>query len=306
MPRPPRPLPTPLLAGPFTRRSALLSGTSPGRLRRSDVVRPFTGVYDTVPEPDLARRCAAALTVLPHGSVLSHGTALRLMGVDLPRTLEDDDDVHVHLPPGSGRVRRRGITVHHTGHAVPFIRHAGLPVVTPARAWCDVATTVGGDDLVVVGDALLRRRQPCTTLESLGDEVASVPLGARGRRRLLDALPLLRPRTDSPMETRTRLVLVHAGLPCPRVNEPVRDSSGVFLVMPDLVYLWERIAIEYDGDVHRTDRRLWQQDVERRELLQDLGWLVIVVTADMVLHHPEVLVRRVRAALRARRTLAEA
>lgn len=68
--------------------------------------------------------------------------------------------------------------------------------------------------------------------------------------------------------------------------------------MPDMTYPEARIAIEYDGDVHRTDPRTWRRDIARKQRLEELGWRVIVVTADDVYLHPARLVTRVRTALR--------
>jgi hypothetical protein len=54
------------------------------------------------------------------------------------------------------------------------------------------------------------------------------------------------------------------------------------LARPDLSYLPEKIAIEYEGDHHRTDRQQWKRDKSRRRLLEDHGWLVIEVIDDDV------------------------
>lgn len=54
------------------------------------------------------------------------------------------------------------------------------------------------------------------------------------------------------METRTRLLLVFAGLPCPETNVPVFDDHGQWIGRPDLAYRRLRLAIQYEGDVHRT------------------------------------------------------
>lgn len=293
------PLPEALQGRAFTVGEAYASGLGDNRLRRADLDAPFHGVRVPTGSTELVDRCRAAMTFLPAGSAVSHWTALRLHGVDLPSWLALDEQVHVLLPPGSGRVRRRGAATHHSERAVSVTTVAGVPTVRPAQAWTVCASTVTGDELVVLGDGLLRRRSPLSSVAALTAEVLSLPPGARGRRRLLMALPDVRARTDSPMETRTRLHLVRAGLPCPAVNEPVHDDAGRFLAMPDLLYRGARIAIEYDGDIHRTERSLWHRDVERRERLQAAGWLVIVVTADS-LTTPAVLTRRVRAALRAR------
>ncbi len=55
------------------------------------------------------------------------------------------------------------------------------------------------------------------------------------------------------------------------------------------------VIVEYDGRVHITEeaRRF---DARRRNLLQDAGWLVVVVTADD-LRRPWLIAATVRRAL---------
>jgi very-short-patch-repair endonuclease len=36
---------------------------------------------------------------------------------------------------------------------------------------------------------------------------------------------------------------------------------------------------EYDGDQHRTDRRAWQYERERRAGLEDEGWTYVEMTS---------------------------
>lgn len=45
---------------------------------------------------------------------------------------------------------------------------------------------------------------------------------------------------------------------------------------------WEdiKLAVEYDGDQHRTDRRQFTKDIRRAEVLAELGWTVVRVTAE--------------------------
>ena len=40
----------------------------------------------------------------------------------------------------------------------------------------------------------------------------------------------------------------------------------------DFVWREQRVVAEFDGDHHRTDRQQWQNDMARRENLQDDGW----------------------------------
>jgi hypothetical protein len=112
------------------------------------------------------------------------------------------------------------------------------------------------------------------------------------------ALPMLEPRTDSPMETRVRLLIVRAGLPYPRVNVDVFDAhDGSWLARPDFCYPAVKVAIEYDGDHHRTDKYQWRDDILRKEDLEDRGWRVIVLTADDVFVRPHVTIERIRGLL---------
>src|SRR5699024_5494835 len=78
--------------------------------------------------------------------------------------------------------------------------------------------------------------------------------GARGVRALREAVALIRPGTDSAMETRARLLFIDSGLPEPEVNFPLYDpATGRWMVQPDLGYRRWRLAFEYDGSHHRTD-----------------------------------------------------
>lgn len=63
---------------------------------------------------------------------------------------------------------------------------------------------------------------------------------------------------------------------------------------------WEdiKVAVEYDGDQHRSNRRQYVKDIRRLAMLeQRYGWIVIRVVAE---DHPEDVLHRVREA-RARR-----
>jgi very-short-patch-repair endonuclease len=94
-----------------------------------------------------------------------------------------------------------------------------------------------------------------------------------------------------------RLVLVNAGLPRPQTQIAVRDGSGTAIAYLDMGWEDAKVAVEYDGDHHRTDRYQYNWDVRRLELLQRLGWIVIRVLAG---DRPADIVRRVKIALAGR------
>jgi G:T-mismatch repair DNA endonuclease (very short patch repair protein) len=256
---------------------------------------------------DHTERARAVLAVSPPSAVVSHVSALRLRGIEVPWRLAADERVHITVAQEDVEPARRGVVTHshrrdarrYAGRVLPTSAVRGLPVVTPARTWLQLAGSLPPDDLVVLGDAMTRRKDPATTLAGLREEVRAAPSGTRGIRRAREAVELIRPGTDSSPESRVRILMVRAGLPCPLVNALVRDAHGDVVAMPDLVLPHLKIAIEYDGDVHRTNRETWMRDVAKREALRDLGWLVVVVVGAH-LRDPDALVAMLRRAIRSR------
>jgi hypothetical protein len=103
--------------------------------------------------------------------------------------------------------------------------------------------------------------------------------GARGLRRLRVALPCVDGGAASPKETWLRLLLIDAGLPPPTTQIPVLDGyrTVAFLDMGREEF---KVAAEYDGDQHRSDRRQYVKDIRRHELVDDLGWHVVRVVSE--------------------------
>ncbi len=143
--------------------------------------------------------------------------------------------------------------------------------------WADLSTTLTVDDLVVLGDALL----PPRGFGCRGDawETAASRTGRRGVRRLRAAAALVRAGSASAWESRARVVFSVAGLPEPELNVDLFTDDGHWLARPDFVWRRWRVVGEYDGDQHRTDRRAWQYERERRARLEDDGWHYVEMTS---------------------------
>lgn len=301
MPRADPPLPPALARRPFTLAEAADAGLADTELRRAGLRIPTSGVRVTGHAPaleDIERRCREVLPVLPADAVFCHGTALALLVLDLPFGV-DLHALHVQVGPGTAWPRRAGLHGHSRSSAdVPhLVLREGVRALLPELVWVQLARDLPVRELVVLGDALLRRRGPVSSLDRLRQTVDDLPAGTRGRRRLGAALERIRPRTDSCMESRLRWVIVDAGLPAPVVNAVVRRPSGEVVAMPDLSYPTMRVAIEYDGDVHRTDRTTWRRDTARRQELERLGWRMVTCTADDVLRTPDRTLDWIRTAL---------
>lgn len=153
----------------------------------------------------------------------------------------------------------------------------GMPVTAPARTALDLASRYPVDKAVALIDALARAtRLKMADVELLAERYK----GRRGIRRALCALDLVDAGAESPRETWLRLLLIRAGFPRPRTQIPVRDQYGQLVAVCDMGWEDVKIAADYEGDHHRTDRRRFNHDIRRAEALAELGWIDLRVTAE--------------------------
>lgn len=96
---------------------------------------------------------------------------------------------------------------------------------------------------------------------------------------LPDVLDLVDPGEQSPQETWLRLVTIAAGMAKPRTQTPVPGPDGYPRYYLDMAWEDEMIALEYDGQQHRTDAVQYRNDVLRAEYIARCGWRRIVVLA---------------------------
>jgi len=148
---------------------------------------------------------------------------------------------------------------------------------TPARTAFDLACRNPVGKAVAAIDALAR----ATRLEVTDAElVFNRHQGHRNIRRARHALTLVDSGAQSPRETWLRLLVIEAGYPPPRTQIPVYGEFGELVAIVDMGWEDIKIALEYEGDHHRTDRRRFHKDIARFEALPELGWLTIRVTAE--------------------------
>jgi hypothetical protein len=250
----------------------------------------------------LVERAQQLAPRMPEHEYFSHLTAARLHGIPVPYRLEQVSDLDVSVMEPHSRPTVSGVVAHRSRNPIPIVERNGLRLVSASMAWAQLAAGRGPasmtiDELVVAGDHLVRRRHPDATHSELGASARSV---RPGRARLRAALLSIRTGTDSPMESRLRLLLVQAGLPVPVIGHVIVDSTGGFVGTPDLAYIAKRIAIEYEGDIHRTDANIYASDIDRREQMEAAGWLVIRVVAHHLTHNHLSLIARIREALHSR------
>lgn len=169
-----------------------------------------------------------------------------------------------------------------------------LPVTTPERTAFDIGRTPGIGRAVARLDSLAR-----ATGFKVRDveEVAARHRGARGLRQLERVLPMLDAGAQSPKETWLRLLLIDDGLPRPQTQIPVVAANGYPFAYLDMGWAEWMVAVEYDGDQHRSDRMQYVKDIRRIAELERMGWIIIRVVAE---DRPAEILRRVRDALAGR------
>lgn len=288
--RRPAPLPAELAGRAFAYSEALEHGVSAERLRGKCFVRLHRQIYADnsvdVLDEDVAR---AWMRVLPPDAALYGRTAAEWYGMPVLPSAE----FQIIVPAGTVPRRRPGLEPHEGLRDEDVTDVRGIRITTPERTWLDLAATLSDADLLAVGDAMVGRG--LTTPERL----IEVSVKERRRRQIVRArrlARLVRCGVDSPPESWVRLALVDAGLPMPTVNPDVTDESGQWIGRPDLANEELRVAIQYEGDVHRTNAKRWRADISRDEVMRQHGWEVVRVTADD-LRRPWRLVVRVRSAL---------
>lgn len=289
----PTPLPPDLLHRPFTLAQARAAGLNDGVVRGARFRRLLRGVYASSDLPEgPALRIAGALLIAPAGSFAVHTSAAYLYGLpDATRTHMP----RIGLPPGVVKPRTSGIEWHPYGRAPSLTVVAGHPVTDPVSTFLDCAARLPLVDAVVIGDALVRRqRVTCDQLVS-----AAARMGGRAGLRASRAAAYVRPRVDSPMETRLRLLIVLAGLPEPLTNVDAHGPSGQWLARPDLSWPQVKVSLEYDGIHHFADPtgRQRRSDNRRRTGMCDAGWLEIVVMSEDLLGDAWRLLERIRRVL---------
>ena len=290
------PLPRELTAAPFSVTEAIAAGVSPKQLRRTGLDQPFRGIRSL--GHDLSRLeglCRAYSVRMLPTHAFSHVTAARLMGVPLPRHLEEAPELHVSAAAPGRAPQVKGI-VGHRFSGGPVITHRGVRITGPELTWVSLAAMLRLDDVVAVGDALVEGDYPWTTVEKLR---AAISPGTRGAVKLRQAANLIRVGVRSRPETHLRLAIIRAGLPEPTVSHPLWVPSLRRHLHPDLSWPRWKVGMEYEGDGHRKDRWQFRHDIGRVEALVDIDWSLARFTADDVYVNLPLTLARVRLRLKA-------
>lgn len=269
---------------PFRRSEIESLGISRGRLARyleeGTVRRVLHAVYlpahleDT---PRLRARCATL--VLPAHCVVSDRSAAWIHGIDCYSysDLAVPPPLEVVSMDGNDRTQRADAF---GGKRALLTEDVcvieGICVTTPLRTACDLACQRGRHRALAVLDAF--RREYGLELADFRPILARY-VGRRGVIQLRELVGHSSPLAESQPESWTRLTIIDEGWPAPEPQVRVH-LDGYGWVRLDLAYLHLKICIEYDGEEFHSEAADRAHDQERRALLRQAGWIVIVVRKD--------------------------
>ncbi|WP_037079433.1 endonuclease domain-containing protein [Pseudonocardia spinosispora] len=275
----------------FRGSEARAAGLSWGVLRGPRYQRLMPDVYACASlTPDLALRSRAAYRWADGKGVLSGYSAAELLGAGCAPADAAAElvfwEAHADAPPG---VIAQQVALAED----ELLEFDGVELTTALRTAYDLARREPLAEAVVAVDSLARVGgfEP-TDLLTFAERYP----GYRHSLRLPQAVNLAEPASESPMESRLRVLLVLAGLPRPTVQHTVLDSAGRFIARVDLAYPRRSIAIEYDGADHFTQQQTIQ-DGHRATRLADAGWRVYRYYARDVYQRPARIVADIRRAL---------
>lgn len=252
--------------GPFLGTEALRDGLVRKHELRSQCRAIFPGVYVARGvHPDFRRRAQGAWLWSQRTGILRGLTAARLHGANW---VGDDEPIELVCSKGRSPVGIR--CLQESLRRGEYGVHASLPVTTVARTAFDLGRRGRLDDAVARLDAL--GNATAIDVDAVV-RLATTHKGARGVVQLKRVLELHDPGAQSPKETWLRLLVMRAGFPRPRTQIPV----GRYYL--DMGWDERHLALEYDGDHHRTDRNQFARDITRLEELADMGWTVLRVAA---------------------------
>jgi len=171
------------------------------------------------------------------------------------------------------------------------VRLKGLAVTSALRTAVDLGSQrVLVDAVIALDMALHKRLVDLMELRSF----CEANRGAKRIARLRRAVQLAEPATESPMETRLRLLLVTARLPRPQAQVRLKDRHGRPLGRPDFYYPKHRLGLEYDGATHRDSL---VADNRRQNQLLNAGYRLLRFTAADIFQEPETVIGQVRLAM---------
>ena len=197
----------------------------------------------------------------------------------------ESEQLELIFPAGLTAHTRRGMRLHTGLRDEELVFVDGIPTSDVERTVCELSLRLATDDLVCLVDSARRtgwKVNPHTVL---------------GPKRLLAALALSDPRSESALETHGRLLLSRAGLPPEVLQYELIDDAGRRHGRFDMAWPSARLVVEFDGRAYHEDPSAVRRDRTKANATAIEGWRLLRFTWDDVMRRPAYVIALVRSAL---------
>jgi very-short-patch-repair endonuclease len=226
------------------------------------------------------------------GAVISHASAC--LAHELPLLGREPAKPEITVPPSSNPQ-----VVNSHVHRASLPPTATQPfrntwITSPARTAVDVGRSRGARAFVVAADAALHSgTATLAELESVAADCWNWP----GIRRATRALTWLDPRSESALESLSRISFREQGLPHPKPQTRIGTTGGRFVGRVD--FYWDEFGVVGEADgltKYKDDDDTLQNEKLRQEHLEQLGLVVVRWVWNDATRRPAQLAGRIRSA----------
>jgi hypothetical protein len=234
-----------------------------------------------------ALRLASALAASDAPCAGSHATAATIHGLDMLDRPSSDLVFLTHPRRSGSRAARPGIRLHAAElRQADVVKRHSVSVTSVARTVVDLARAGTFREGGVVADSALHAGK--TTRAELQAVVAACPKwpGIRQARRVLDFSD---ERSESPLESLSRVIMHERKLPPPELQVHITDGYGAEIARVDFFWPQYRTIGEADGAMKYQNPAAARKQLERDKKLRTagyelvhFGWQGIVYDTDQV------------------------
>jgi very-short-patch-repair endonuclease len=280
----------------FTLAQALDAGFTRPRIRRKleagEWVEVEPRVYRTALSGPLTLRGRLLAVLLSTGAVASHRSAGALH-----KLLPFPERAEI-IAARSARTRSTAWAYSTKSlEAIDVVRVDRIPTTAPARTLIDLAGILAPSEFEDALDlAIVTRVVRPARLRARARELwAPRRNGCAVVLDLLDERDPARVAAHNVWEARVLRMIRASGLPDPQVNAPVRVGGRTRYL--DFAWRRQKVAVEFDGFVPHSSRRVFDDDRDRQNDLVDDDWLLFRLTKTALERNARVALRPVERAL---------
>ena len=270
------------------------------RIETGEWIRLHRGVFRLgAHEPTLDELDMAAMLAAGNGAVLSHASAARRLGLEVPRS----ESVQVTIPALRNIPELFGVRVWSSRDLLErdTTKRGPFRITHLARTIIDLASVLDDAWLRATLDSALRQRR--SNLAWVSRALKERGRGRRGAARLRVLVSEYRGEDEMPDSVLESLgiELGRAMRRRPKLHWKVVNGARLVAEV-DLAWPEVRLCVELDGWAHHGTRAAFARDRARDRALQTVGWMVLRYTWQEIAGDRESVIAELVTAYHSRAT----